>query len=62
MDTSNKIVFNVQKLRFDWPHAPYYRQISKTRRILVDNNIIDPSEIVGASTVGAAPTTSSFST
>ena len=32
------------------------------RRILIDNNIVDHSDVVGASPVGAAPTTSSFST
>ena len=34
-----------------------YRQASNTRRTLVDQ-----SDVVGASPVGAAPTTSSFST
>ena len=40
----------------------YYRQVSNIRRILVDNKIVDHSDVVGASPVGAAPTTSSFST
>ena len=31
------------------------------RRILSENKIIDHSDVVGASPVGAAPTTSSFS-
>ena len=39
-----------------------YRQVSTTRRTLVSNNIVDHSDVVGALTVGAAPTTSSFST
>ena len=39
-----------------------YRQVSNIRRILVDNKIVDHSDVVGASPVGAAPTTSSFST
>ena len=39
-----------------------YRQVSNLRRTLVDNNIVDHSDVVGASPVGAAPTTSSFST
>ena len=39
-----------------------YRQTSDMSRTLVDNNIIDHSDVVGASPVGAAPTTSSFST
>ena len=39
-----------------------YRQISNIRRTLVGNKIIDHSDVVGASPVGAAATTSSFST
>ena len=39
-----------------------YRQISNRRRILVGNKIVDHSDVVGALPVGAAPTTSSFST
>ena len=39
-----------------------YRQVSNIRRTLVGNNIFDHSDVVGASPVGAAPTTSSFST
>ena len=32
------------------------------KRTLLDNKIVDHSDVVGASPVGAAPTTSSFST
>ena len=39
-----------------------YLQISNIRRIFVGNRIVDHSDVVGASPVGAAPTTSSFST
>ena len=39
-----------------------YRKVSDIRRILVGNKIVDHSDVVGASPVGAAPTTSSFST
>ena len=39
-----------------------YRQVSNIRRTLVGNWIVDHSDVVGASPVGAAPTTSSFST
>ena len=39
-----------------------YRLLSKIRRTLVGNQIVDYSDVVGASPVGAAPTTSSFST
>ena len=38
-----------------------YRQTSNTRRALVGNNIVDHSDVVGASPVGAAPATSSIS-
>ena len=38
------------------------RQVSNIRRTLVGNKIVDHSDVVGASPVGAAPTTSSFST
>ena len=40
----------------------YYRKVSNIRRTLVGNKIVDHSDVVGASAVGAAPTTSSFST
>ena len=39
-----------------------YRQVSNIRRTLAGNLIVDHSDVVGASPVGAAPTTSSFST
>ena len=39
-----------------------YSEVSNIRCTLVSNKIIDHSDVVGASTVGAAPTTSSFST
>ena len=35
-----------------------YRKISTIRRTLVDYKIVDHSDVVGASPVGAAPTTS----
>ena len=38
-----------------------YRQISYIRRILVGDKIVDHSDVVGASPVGTAPITSSFS-
>ena len=44
-------------------HVKYrYRQISHISCTLVGNKIVDHSDVVGASPVGAAPTTSSFST
>ena len=39
-----------------------YRKVNNIRRTLVGNKIVDHSDVVGASPVGAAPTTSSFST
>ena len=39
-----------------------YRQVSNIRRTLVGNSIVDHSDVVGASPLGAGPTTSSFST
>ena len=39
-----------------------YRRTSNIRRILVCNKIVDHSDVVWASPVGTAPTTSSFST
>ena len=39
-----------------------YGQIFAIKRILVGNKIVDHSVVVGASPVGAAPITSSFST
>ena len=39
-----------------------YRQVSNIRCTLVGNEIVDHSDVVGASPVGDAPTTSSFST
>ena len=39
-----------------------YRKTSSLSRTLVGNKIVDNSDVVGASLVGAAPTTSSFST
>ena len=39
-----------------------YRQTPNIRRTLVGNELVEHSDVVGASPVGAAPTTSSFST
>ena len=40
----------------------YYRKTSNISRTFVGDRIVDNSDVVGASPVGAAPTTSSFST
>ena len=39
-----------------------YRQVSNLRGTLLGNKFVDDSDVVGASPVGAAPTTPSFST
>ena len=43
-------------------HQSNYRQVSNISRTSVGNKNVDLSDVVGASPVGAAPTTSSFST
>ena len=43
-------------------HHLIYHKTSNIRRTLVVTKIVDHSDVVGASPVGAAPTTSSFST
>ena len=51
--------------RFGFDQAIKYHKYRKTptiSRTLVGNKIVDNSDVVGASPVGAAPTTSSFST
>ena len=40
----------------------FYRQVPNISRTLEGNKIVNHSDVVGASPVGAAPTTSSFST
>ena len=40
----------------------FYRKTYNISRTLVGNKIVDHSDVVGASPVGAAPTTFSFST
>ena len=53
------------KLWFLWKCARViwnYRKTSNISRTLESNKIVDNSDVVGASPVGAAPTTSSFST
>ena len=39
-----------------------YRQVSNISRTSLGNKIVDHSDVIGASPVGAAPTTYSFST
>ena len=47
---------------FSWADNFSRLTISNVRRTLIGNKIVDHSDVVGASPVGAAPTTSSFST
>ena len=42
--------------------VPPCRKTSNISRTFVGNNIVENSDVVGASPVGAAPTTSLFST
>ena len=44
------------------PTEPYHSKTSNISRTLVGYKIVDQSDVVGALPVGAAPTTSSFST
>ena len=66
--TTKRIVVKVEYLWiglfniFDGEMTVAYRKVSNIRRTLVGNKIVDHSDVVGASPVGAAPTTSSFST
>ena len=46
-------------LKYRWVSRKEYRQVSNA---LVGNEIVDQSNVVGASPIDAAPTTSSFST
>ena len=54
-------VYRVPVLNY-FPWCRIYRKTSNTFRTLVGNKIVDHSDVVGASPVGAAPTTFSFST
>ena len=63
--SQNYIVSNHKKMKctLNTSHMPpfTYRQISNISHALVGNKIVDHSDVVGASPIGAAPTTSSFS-
>ena len=53
---------HIVKMSDNWLGKYGYRQVSNIRHSLEDNKVVDHSDVVGASPVGAAPTTSSFST
>ena len=57
-------MISVSSEDYMWNDNKYldYRQVSNIRRTLVGNKIVDHWDVVGASPVGASPTTSSFST
>ena len=54
----NKLVF----VSFHAYSVSNYRKTSNISRTLAGNKIVDNSDVVGASPVGAAPTTLSFPT
>ena len=54
-------LYNLEMLLY-FPRFSIYHQISNIRHTLGSKKIVDHSDVVGASPVGAAPTTSSFST
>ena len=56
------LVLSGNKPLVDLMLSKTYIQVSKIKGTLVDNKIVDHSAVVGAPPVGAAPTTSSFST
>ena len=57
----NQKVVDIHSMILLWKHNIYHKT-SNIRRTLAGNKIVDHSDVVGASPVGAAPTTSSFST
>ena len=60
-DYSNSIA-NALELLQSYSKPLKYPETSNIRCTLVVNKIVDHSDVVGASPVGVAPTTSSFST
>ena len=52
-------IVNYTMTRLLFNRSPYYRQVSNISCTLVGNKIVDYSDVVGASPVGAAPTTAS---
>ena len=56
-----KITVTDKSHQWNWKIITY-RQVSNISCTLVGNKIVDHSDVIGASLVGAAPTTSSFST
>ena len=61
LQSSFSFFLSVKFISYDCLRLKIYRQVSNISRTL-GNKIVDHSDVVGASPVGAAPTTSSFST
>ena len=64
---NHRIKLDTSHIYFPWQLLPenmtnIYRQVSNISCTFVGNKIVDHSDVVGASPVGAAPSTSSFST
>ena len=53
---------DIELNNFGSGNEKYYWQTSNISHTLVGNKIVDHTDVVGASLVGIAPTTSSFST
>ena len=62
MTRSTVMIDDIMIIQFHYYAFSKYRQVSNISRTLWGNKIGDHSDIVGASPVGAAITTSSFST
>ena len=62
IDMLKKITYICILYHFATMRLCKYRKTFGISRALVGNKIVDNSDVVGASPVGAAPTTSSFST
>ena len=60
--TSSLIGWDYLQVTWNKAQNHMYRKTSNISCTLVGNKIVDNSDVVGASPVGAAPTTSSFST
>ena len=56
------IAIDLKRNGLQWIVILMYQETSNISRTLVGTKIVDHSDVVGASPVGAAPTTSSFST
>ena len=61
-DNGNMLMLKVTPHKESRMKKFHYHQISNINRTLVGNEIVDHSDVGGASPIGAAPTTSSFST